>query len=71
MQFVRAAAARGEAALYITLSQTIEELREAADSHGWSLDGITLREIMPSEDALDPGEASTMFRLTQVFDQPA
>ena len=66
MQFVRAAASRGEPVLYVTLSETIEELRAAAESHGWSLDGVTLREIMPSEDALDPGEASTMFHLSEV-----
>jgi circadian clock protein KaiC len=66
LQFVRAGASRGEPVLYVTLSETIEELRAAAESHGWSLDGITLREIMPSEDALDPGEASTMFHLSEV-----
>jgi circadian clock protein KaiC len=66
LQFMRASASRGEPVLYVTLSETIEELRAAAESHGWSLDGITLREIMPSEEALDPGEASTMFHLSEV-----
>ena len=66
LQFLRAGASRGEPVLYVTLSETIEELRAAAESHGWSLDGITLREIMPSEEALDPGEASTMFHLSEV-----
>src|SRR5687768_1749333 len=60
MQFVRAGASRGEPVLYVTLSETVEELRATAESHGWSLDGVTLREIMPTDDALDPGEASTM-----------
>src|SRR5262245_37676622 len=66
LQFVRAGAKRGEPVLYVTLSESAEELRMAAHSHGWSLDGITLREIMPAEDALDPGEASTMFHLSEV-----
>lgn len=66
MQFVRAGASRGEPVLYVTLSETSEELRAAAESHGWSLDGVTLREIMPTEEALDPGEASTMFHLSEV-----
>jgi circadian clock protein KaiC len=66
MQFARCSANRGEPVLYVTLSETVEELRAAAESHGWSLDGVTLREIMPSEEALDPAEASTMFHLTEV-----
>ena len=66
MQFMRAGARRGEPVLYVTLSETAEELRAAAESHGWSLDGVTLREIMPTEEALDPGEASTMFHLSEV-----
>ncbi|HKH71917.1 MAG TPA: ATPase domain-containing protein [Vicinamibacterales bacterium] len=66
LQFMRASASRGEPVLYVTLSETIEELRAAAESHGWSLDGVTLREIMPTEEALDPGEASTMFHLSEV-----
>jgi circadian clock protein KaiC len=66
LQFVRCAVSRGEPVLYVTLSETSEELRAAAESHGWSLDGITLREIMPSEEALDLGEASTMFHLSEV-----
>jgi len=66
LQFVRAGASRGEPVLYVTLSETAEELRATAESHGWSLDGVTLREIMPTDDALDPGEASTMFHLSEV-----
>lgn len=66
MQFLRAAVSRGEPVLYVTLSETGEELRAAAASHGLTLDGITLREIVPSEEALDPGEASTMFHLSEV-----
>ena len=66
LQFVRAGASRREPVLYVTLSETVEELRSNAQSHGWDLDGVTLREIIPSEEALDPGEASTMFHLSEV-----
>ncbi len=66
LQCMRAGANRGEPVLYVTLSETTEELRAAAASHGWSLDGVTIREIMPAEEALDPGEASTMFHLSEV-----
>src|SRR6185503_14840618 len=66
MQFVQAGARRGEPVLYITLSETVDELRAAAASHGWSLEGVTFREIIPGEGVLDPGESSTMFHLSEV-----
>ena len=40
LQFLLAAKARGERTLYITLSETQEELVAVAASHGWSLEGI-------------------------------
>src|SRR4051812_28391267 len=42
LQFLLAGRERGERGLYITLSETAEELRGAADSHGWSLDDIVV-----------------------------
>jgi len=46
MQFLRAGAARGESGLYITLSETRDELESAARSHGWRLDGIDVYELV-------------------------
>lgn len=40
LRFLMEGAARGEASLYITLSETDAELRATAKSHGWSLDGV-------------------------------
>ena len=37
-----------------------------AESHGWSLDGITIRELAPPEDALDPDDQNTMFHPSEV-----
>ncbi len=37
-----------------------------ADSHGWSLDGISVSELMPSEDALEPDEQYTVFHPSEV-----
>jgi circadian clock protein KaiC len=34
----------GEPALYVTLSETRDEILAVADSHGWSLDGLTICE---------------------------
>lgn len=60
LQFLLEGAAPGETGLYITLSETAEELRAGALSHGWSLDGISVFELA-GELALDPeGEQSIL-----------
>src|SRR3954454_6455706 len=61
LQFLMEGARLGEPVLYVTLSESSEELRDVALSHGWSLDGITLRELIPGEDNLHPDEQYTMF----------
>src|SRR5687767_2959589 len=49
LQFLQQGAAQGEVGLYITLSETANELHTVAGSHGWSLDGIELFELVSSE----------------------
>jgi circadian clock protein KaiC len=66
MRFLLEGARRNEPVLYVTLSETEEELREVADSHGWSLDGITIRQLVPPEESLDPDEQYTMFHPSEV-----
>src|SRR5262249_6849010 len=66
LQFLLEGARRGEPVLYVTLSETEEELRAAAASHGWSLDGVTVRELAPSEDSLRPDDQYTMFHPSEV-----
>lgn len=66
LQFLRGGIARGESVLYFTLSETRDELDEVAESHGWSLDGITIRELVPSESTLYPEEQYTMFHPADV-----
>src|SRR4030095_5768373 len=60
-QFLLEGVRRGEPVLYVTLSETREEIRAVADSHDWSLDGVTIREVVPAEGALDPSEQYTVF----------
>jgi circadian clock protein KaiC len=52
IQFLLEGIRRQEPGLYITLSETTHELRAVAASHGWSLDGISLFELV-NEDGLD------------------
>lgn len=66
MSFLREAARRGEPVLCVTLSESREELESVAASHGWSLEGVTVREIIPQPKELDPEEQYTMFHPSEV-----
>lgn len=49
MQFLLTGKARGERGVYITLSETNDELKDVAISHGWSLEGIELQELSATQ----------------------
>jgi circadian clock protein KaiC len=51
LQFLLEGRNAGEKCLYVTLSETAEELRQGAASHGWSLDGIEVFELVPDHQA--------------------
>ncbi|HTJ97821.1 MAG TPA: ATPase domain-containing protein [Rhodocyclaceae bacterium] len=53
IQFLLEGLANGESGLYLALSETAEELRIVAASHGWSLDGLNVLELV-SEEGLSP-----------------
>jgi circadian clock protein KaiC len=60
-QFLLAGAAAGERGLYITLSETEEELRESATSHGWTFDDpIGVYELVPPESLLDEDQQQSL-----------
>jgi circadian clock protein KaiC len=61
LQFLMAGARAGESVLYVTLSETREELRAVAESHGWDLAGLEIRELTPPEGSLEPDEQNTIF----------
>ena len=65
MQFLMEGRRCGEKGLYITLSETIVELRDVAVSHGWSLEGIDLFEL-PTEDRLQENPQNTFFHTSEV-----
>jgi circadian clock protein KaiC len=46
LRFLLAGAERGEKGLYITLSESAEELDDVARSHDWRLDGIEVFELL-------------------------
>lgn len=66
LQFLLEGAARGEAGVYATLSETEEELRDVAASHGWSLDAITICDLQTSEESLKADSQYTLFHPSEV-----
>ena len=66
LQFLLEGARRGEPVLYVTLSETKEELTAVASSHGWSLDGISLHELVPPEESLKTETQYTIFHPSEV-----
>ena len=66
LQYLLEGVRRGEPVLYVTLSESSEELHAVAQSHGWTLDGITVKELAPSEESLRPEDMYTMFHPSEV-----
>jgi len=66
LQFLGSAVDRGEPVLYVSLSETEEELRDVAASHGWTLDGFTIHQLMSSPQAIEPDEQYTMFHASEI-----
>src|SRR5262245_59496927 len=62
LQYLLEGLRRGEAGLYVTLSETKAELAAVAGSHGWSLDGIALLELVAPEEELEPDNQYSMFQ---------
>lgn len=66
LQFLLEGARLGEAGVYATLSETEEELRDVASSHGWSLDAITICDLQTSEESLKADSQYTLFHPSEV-----
>ena len=66
LQFLLQGLKQGERCLYVTLSETAEELREVAAAHGWSLDGLHLFELGSAEDALGNGRLQSVLHSWEV-----
>ncbi|WP_282025593.1 ATPase domain-containing protein [Limimaricola cinnabarinus] len=61
LRFLLEGAEQGETCLYITLSETEEELRDSAASHGWTLGPeISVFEVVPAESLLDADQQQSL-----------
>jgi circadian clock protein KaiC len=66
LQFLLEGVRRGERTLYITLSETERELELVAQRHGWSLAGVDVFELVPSETTLDPSQELTILQPSEM-----
>ncbi|MCE4222831.1 circadian clock protein KaiC [Methylobacterium sp. C25] len=61
MQFLLEGARLGERSLHISLSETEGELRETAESHGWTIgDKVDIYELTPPESLLDANQQQSL-----------
>ena len=62
LQFALEGVRRGESALVISMAESVEELRTIADSHGWDLTGLEMRDLTA------PGtvRSTALFELSEV-----
>lgn len=66
LQFLLEGLRRGERGLYVTLSETREELRSVAESHGWSLEGLDIYDLaIPEGNAMEDTQY-TLFHPSEV-----
>ncbi len=66
LQYLLEGVKAGEKCLYITLSETKEELIAGAESHDWSLAGIEIVELIAEEKVLDGDAQVTMYPPSEV-----
>jgi circadian clock protein KaiC len=61
LQFLMSGAAAGEVGIYVSLAETEQELREGAQSHGWTLPPpIEIFELVPPESVLDADQHQSL-----------
>ncbi len=60
LQFLMTGAAAGERGLYITLSETEDELQATTASHNWKLDGVDVFELLPPENLLNEDQHQSL-----------
>jgi circadian clock protein KaiC len=66
LQFVAEGLRRKEKVLYVTLSESRDELVMVAQIHGLSIDGVHILELRPSDEELKPEAQYTVFHPAEV-----
>jgi circadian clock protein KaiC len=66
MQFLLEGVRAKQRSMYITLSETAQELRSSSDSHGWSLDGVNIREYIITDASVERNREVTMYHTPEL-----
>jgi circadian clock protein KaiC len=66
LQFLLEGAKTGETGMYVTLSESKQELEQVARSHGWSADALVIHEMIPTDEDLRPEAQYTVFHPSEV-----
>lgn len=66
LQFLREGVRLGQRTLYITLSETLEELNDVAASHSWTVDGIDLLELNMLSERVEEDANYTVYHPSDV-----
>ena len=66
MQFLLEGKRAGERCLYVTLSETRQELEAVAQSHGWDLGNLSIIELSAIERAIGSKGPTTLFQSAEV-----
>ncbi len=66
LQFLLEGARRGERTLYVTFSETRQELEAVAKSHGWDLSDITILELMEISAGIGHANQTTLFHTSEI-----
>ncbi|RYF28029.1 MAG: circadian clock protein KaiC [Comamonadaceae bacterium] len=60
LQFLLTGRNAGERGLYVTLSETSQELKQVAASHGWTLDGVEIYDLVSDEGLSEEAEQTIL-----------
>ncbi|MDQ1469146.1 MAG: circadian clock protein KaiC [Bryobacterales bacterium] len=66
LQFLMEGARLGESVLYVTLSESRDEIEKVARSHGWSLEGISVYEYAATDGNLRPEDQYSAFHPSDI-----
>src|ERR1044071_6194279 len=65
-QFLLEGIRQGERCVYVSLSETRDELLAIGVSHGWDMSAIQITELAPREETLHPDAENTMFHSSEM-----
>jgi circadian clock protein KaiC len=66
LQFLLRGARDGERCLYVSLSESLDEVQEVARSHGWDLSAIDVLELSAAEQLIKRENQNSVFRTSSV-----